>query len=90
MKGDGPGSACTSVPQHVHFFCNAAILQGLFIDGHVNALCRFKKEQSSALASPAPATYTEPSSIQEYSAPTKAAASLGQLAFGVSHARGTQ
>ncbi|KAK9914952.1 hypothetical protein WJX75_002812 [Coccomyxa subellipsoidea] len=51
---------------------------------------RFKKEQSSALASPAPAIYTEPSSIQEYSAPAKAAASLGQLAFGVSHARGAR
>ncbi len=53
-------------------------------------MCRFKKEQALQMAMPAPTTYTESTSVQEYSALGKAAASLGQLSFGVSHARGVQ
>ncbi|BDA43649.1 Protein phosphatase 2C homolog 3 [Coccomyxa sp. Obi] len=51
---------------------------------------RFKTEQMISAMMPAPATYSNPLSIAEYIVPSKAAASLGQLSFGVSQARGAR
>ncbi len=65
-----------------------SVLLCLFTDCQLHLLRRFKTEQTMSASMPAPATHSQPMTVAEYSVPSRAAASLGQLYFGVSQARG--
>ncbi|CAL8468404.1 g7944 [Coccomyxa elongata] len=51
---------------------------------------RFKTEHMMSASIPAPARHSQPMTVADYNVPSRAAASLGQLYFGVSQARGAR